>query len=278
MYPKICLKKHSADAPCQFDKDIQPPAERAGRRYLMKDFEELCFNLLGLLKNPDKLPEDVKKNKAIWHFRNKKDKKMASVRFDPDGDFFKSPVAGITEDSVDFFQIEVIDTCRNSRILARVGNNDRPRYPFTDKNSGKQQIRLTGKDATTLIRVNKEGHVEILRVSSEVINNRKQIEVFPLFKGKLLFENEAELKVVISDNEFLSLFEKDIKELHDSLNKPKERLPKTPPEKKKDETELEPKKEKPRTTNSFKNLGRMVNQTTNADKKKEGLSYCYGDS
>lgn len=224
----------------------------------MKDRKELCFNLLGLLKNPDKLPEDVKKNKAIWHFRNKKNKKMASVRFVPDGDFFKSPVAGITKDGVNFFQIEVINTCRDSRMLARVGNNDRPRYPFTDENSGKQRIRLTGKDATTLIRVNKESYVEILRVSSEVINNRKQIEVDSLFEGKLLFKNEAELKVVISGNEFLSLFEKDIKGLHDSLNKPKELLPKTPPEKKKDETELKPKKEKPRTTNSFEDLGRIV--------------------
>lgn len=230
---------------------FKPLSERAGRRYLMKDFE---FNLIGLFKNPDELPEDVKKDKAIWHFRNKKGKKMASIRFVPDGDFFKSPVAGITEDDVDFFQIGVINTCEDSRMLARVGNNDRPKYPFTDENSGKQRIRLTGKDATTLIRVNKEGHVEILRVSSEVINNRKQIEALSLFKGKLLFKNEAKLKVVISDNEFLSLFEKDIKELHDSLNKPKERLPETPPEKKKDEVKLKPKKEKPKTTKSFENL------------------------
>lgn len=183
----------------------------------------LYFNLLGIFKNPKNLP----KSESIRRFTTKKGREQASIRFQPDGDFFMSPVKGVSESNVDFFLVEVVNTFGGSRMVARVGKEDRSREPYTDSRSGKQMLRLSGGAAATLVRVHNTGKVEMLRVSSPIVNNRKTIEVFSLFEGNLPFENEAVFKAVVTGNETLSQFAEDIRQLHKQAasSKPRERRP-----------------------------------------------------
>lgn len=193
----------------------------------MSEIRALHLDLIGVINNASSLPQDIKrilrKNRYIRVLKDMGDngKWFAMVTFfrTKDGSFI-SPTTALTEKDINFFLIQAKNTYKGSTIVVKTGAKEKPGKIKVD---GEENQRCNIRGAATIIRVSQNGNVEVYRVTSPTVDNKKQIRVFTRFEDILPFENEHLLNATIEDNEVLKEFADDIKRAHTETKEKKDR-------------------------------------------------------